>query len=106
MQSALIFTEPLNLSTLATSLVYLMILIIIDSISGKLINIRRLRILLGSLVFVTSMSCKLRSSLPMVPLFKEVIGKYRNIVDSKQWKPTDIKENYPGDPLPLTVYNR
>ena len=33
---------------------------------------------------------------------QEAMGEYRNIVNSQQWEPTDIKENYQDDHLPLS----
>ena len=68
--STLIVPEPLNPSTLDTSLESLRKFLILYSISGQLRGTRKLNILLRNFVFVTSMSGKMRSSLPMGTWFK------------------------------------
>ena len=69
MLSDLIFPDPLIQSTSAIPITYLRVLLILDYISGKIINIRRLNILLENFVYKTRISCILRSSLLMGPLF-------------------------------------
>ena len=69
---ALIVPDPLSPSNLDTSLTSLKILMILDSISGKLIIKRKLRGLLRNLLYVARMPCNLRISLPIGPLFKRL----------------------------------
>ena len=59
-------------STSDISLTCLVILLILDSISGEIINIRRLNSLLRNFIFVTSISYNLRSSLPIGPMLERL----------------------------------
>ena len=64
--------EILNSSIFDISLTYVRILLILDSISGQLINIRRVNSLLRNFIFVTRLSCDLRSSLHIGYLLKRI----------------------------------
>ena len=72
MLSNLRATKPLILYTSAISLTYLRSILILDSISVQLRNIRRLNSLLINFIFLMRISCNTRSSFPMGPLFKRL----------------------------------
>ena len=62
--------SPINFDI---SLAYLRILMILDSVYGQLRSTWRLRGILRNFICVTSISCNLKVSLHMVPLFKRLL---------------------------------
>ena len=72
MMSNLRLPQPWSPTISYISLTYLIILLILYFISGKLRNIRSLKSLLRNFIFWTRMSFNLRISSPMGPLFQRI----------------------------------
>ena len=91
--SALRVPNPLRPSILAISPTYLRIIIILDSISGKLRNIRRLWSLLIKFISVTRISCNLSISLFMSTLSKKIWVNTVKLLTQSGGNPLISKKN-------------
>ena len=93
--------EPLIPSTSAIPYVSLRILMILDSISGRLRSTRRLWHLLRNFFCVTKNIMKPDDIINYDSLVQEDMREYRVIFESNQWEPTDSKKKYKYEPLLL-----
>ena len=84
--------EPLSPITLAISLTYLRILLILDFKSGLLRNTRRLWSLLNKPFVCDKDVMQTDDIITYGFLVQEYLQEYSNIVDSKRWETTDIKK--------------
>ena len=92
MLSALIVPESLITSTSDISFVSLRILMILDSIHGRLRSTRSLFGLLRNFVCVTNISCNLMRELLMVPLFDKICVNIETLFTKSDGNPLIVRK--------------
>ena len=95
--------DPLSPSNSAILFAYLRILMILDFISGRLRSTRELCSLLKKPLFCDKDVMHTDDIITYSLLAQESLREYSNIVNSKRWEPTGIKNNSKYEYLLLTA---